>query len=153
MAREMRVLLVEDNPDDVAVVERLLEQSGLPMRLYVARDVDQALGRLGSPALPPELVLLDIGLPAGRGFAVLRRMRADQRLRDVPVVVLSGSQEERDVAEGLGLGAHSHVLKPLSAKTLAWMAQSVVNYRRDRQMIRRLTREGGSGAESAQPQG
>jgi two-component system response regulator len=139
----MRVLLVEDNPDDVAIVERLLEQSGLPVRLFVARDVQQALGRLGSPALPPELVLLDIGLPAGRGFTVLRRMRADARLRDVPVVIVSGSQESRDVSEGLGLGAHSHVLKPLTAKTLGWMAQSVVNYRRDRQTLRRLAKEGG----------
>lgn len=155
----MRVLLVEDNPDDVALVERLLAQSRLPIRLAVARDVPQALEYLF--ASPPEreaeeipaLVLLDLGLPVDRGFAVLRRMRADPRLCAVPVVVLSASQEERDVAEGLALGALSHVLKPPTAKDLAWMAESVSNYRARLSKIWRLVPEGGGYAEGTQPQG
>lgn len=155
----MRVLLVEDNLDDVVLVERLLAQSRLPIRLAVARDVPQALEYLSASPPEreaeeiPELVLLDLGLPADRGFAVLRRMREDRHLCDVPVVVLSASQEERDVTEGLALGAHSHVLKPLTAKDLVWMAESVSNYRARLSKIWRLVPEGGGYAEGTQPQG
>ncbi|MBL8323684.1 MAG: response regulator [Rubrivivax sp.] len=117
--REERILLVEDNPDDVDLTLDALQRHGIESTVDVASDGVQALGLLGAaadaqPPVLPALVILDINLPRMSGLEVLARMRADPRLRYLPVVLLTTSVEERDVAEGYRLGANAYVRKPVA---------------------------------------
>jgi len=118
---QRRILLVEDNPNDVELTLRAFARHGLQNAVDVARDGAEALDYLradGSYAaragLPlPALVLLDIKLPKIDGLEVLRRIRADARLRRVPVVFLTSSAEEQDKVLGYDYGANSYVRKPI----------------------------------------
>jgi two-component system response regulator len=115
--KEGPILLVEDNPDDVALTLRAFTKNNIKNNIVVASDGEQALHRLmpedGSPPLRPALVLLDVKLPRIDGLEVLRRIRADERTRTLPVVVLTTSNEERDIVESYRLGANSYVRKPV----------------------------------------
>ncbi len=108
-----RILLVEDNPDDVALTERALRRNNISNQLQVAQDGVGAIECLFGAEQPPCLVLLDLKLPRLSGLEVLQRIRADERTRLVPVVVLTSSREERDVVESYGLGANSYIRKPV----------------------------------------
>ncbi|MGA2765304.1 MAG: response regulator [Spirochaetia bacterium] len=107
------VLLVEDNPDDVALTLRAFKKSNILNEIVVAKDGEEALSRLFSSASPPQLVLLDLKLPKVDGLEVLRRIRKDEKLRMLPVVILTSSREEKDLIEGYSLGANSYVQKPV----------------------------------------
>jgi len=115
------ILLAEDNPSDIELTKRALERSHVANTLVVAEDGPQALDYLfctGSfssrnPCELPALVLLDLKLPKLDGFAVLRRLRGDERTRRLPVVVLTSSAEERDVASCYDLGVNSYIRKPV----------------------------------------
>jgi two-component system response regulator len=115
------ILLVEDNPDDETLTLRALRRNHLGNRVDVVRDGAEALEFLfgtgrhegRAPAPPPHLVLLDLKLPKVDGLEVLQRIRADERTRFVPVVVLTSSSEERDIVESYRLGANSYVRKPV----------------------------------------
>jgi two-component system response regulator len=115
------ILLVEDNPDDVALTRLVFEKNKLANRLVVAHDGVEALEYLfgtGAHAgrdlsKQPQLVLLDIKLPKVDGIEVLRRVRGDPRTRLQPVVILTSSNEERDVVASYALGANSYVRKPV----------------------------------------
>jgi CheY-like chemotaxis protein len=111
------ILLVEDNPDDELLTMRALKKSGLEHAVEVVRDGAEALERLvgaGSEGLPvPTLVLLDIKLPKVDGLEVLRVMREHQRTSLLPVVMLTTSAEDRDVAESYRLRANSYISKPV----------------------------------------
>lgn len=117
----MEILLVEDNPADVELTLRALRRHNLANRVQVVSDGAQALDLLfggGADAghqhpLPPKVVFLDLKLPKVDGREVLRRLKADDRTRTIPVVVLTSSQEEKDVIESYRLGANSYVVKPL----------------------------------------
>jgi DNA-binding response OmpR family regulator len=121
----MRLLLIEDNPDDVAVVKRLARQSAEPIEVAVANTGSHALRWLITRTGQPDLILLDIGLPGLSGTNVLRQIKAQARLRDVPVIVLSGSDNDDDVLEGMRLGAHSHMVKPINQTDFNWIVGSV----------------------------
>ena len=114
-----KILLVEDNPDDVALTMRALKSHNITNDVVVAQDGAQALdylfGAKGSPRAGelPAVVLLDLNLPKVNGLEVLRRIRADEATRLLPVVILTSSDEERDVIEGYSLGANSYVRKPV----------------------------------------
>jgi two-component system response regulator len=110
------ILLVEDNPDDIALTARALKQNNISNDLCVAADGEEALRYLlpeDESGAPPVLILLDLNLPKLSGLDVLRRIRADDRTRYVPVVVLTTSSEERDIVESYQLGANSYVRKPV----------------------------------------
>ena len=107
------ILLVEDNPNDAELTERALRKSELGARLAVVRDGAEALEYLLSGRPRPRVVFLDLKLPKIDGIEVLRRVRADDRTRSIPVVVLTSSQEERDVSECYQLGVNSYVVKPV----------------------------------------
>lgn len=111
--RDSIILLVEDNPDDEALTRRALEKHRLKNELIVARDGQEALDYLLGGNRLPQLVLLDLKLPKIDGLEVLRRMRADDRTKFVPVVILTSSNEERDLMAGYSLGANSYVRKPV----------------------------------------
>jgi two-component system response regulator len=115
------ILLVEDNPDDVMLTLRAFKKNNITNELIVAGDGEQALEYL-LPAddrqprrdrLQPAIVLLDINLPKVSGLEVLRRLRADERTEALPVIVLTTSNEERDMVESYRLGANSYVRKPV----------------------------------------
>jgi two-component system, response regulator len=115
------ILLVEDNPDDEALTIRALRKNKIVNEIVVARDGVQALDYLfGQGAYAgrdtheiPQVVLLDLKLPKLDGLSVLRRLRADERTRLLPVVILTSSNEEQDRIDGYGLGANSYVRKPV----------------------------------------
>ena len=109
---EREALLVEDNPDDEALVVRMFKKlPGGPV-LHVVRDGEEALEFLLSAAHPPQLVLLDLKLPKVGGMEVLKRIRAEPRLKRMPVVVLASSSEPKDVAACYDLGANGYIRKP-----------------------------------------
>lgn len=115
------ILLVEDNPDDEALTLHAFQQQHLANRVVVARDGVQALDYLFGRgahagrdlARAPAVVLLDLKLPRVDGLEVLRQVRANERTRFQPVVVLTSSAEERDVVESYRLGCNSYVRKPV----------------------------------------
>lgn len=115
------IMLVEDNPDDEALTVRALKKSKVVNEIVVVRDGVQALDYLfGEGANAgrdtnemPQVVLLDLKLPKLDGLGVLRRLRADERTRLLPVVILTSSIEEQDRVNGYGLGANSYVRKPV----------------------------------------
>lgn len=114
------ILLVEDNADDVALTKRAFQKCGIANEVEVAIDGVEALDYLfctGAQAdqspEAPALVLLDLKLPRIDGLEVLRRLRADDRTKLIPVVVLTSSKEEEDVIKGYSLGANSYVRKPV----------------------------------------
>ena len=110
----MNILLLEDDADDEALALRTLRGTGLPLRVAVARDGEEAIRALDDrPA--PDLVISDYKLPLLDGPEILRRVRADERLRRVPFVVLSSSDDEGDVRRCRALGADDYVVKPVDA--------------------------------------
>jgi len=111
------ILLVEDNPDDEALTLRALRKNNILNAVTVARDGAEALDYLfaeGPGGVTPSLILLDLNLPKVSGLEVLRRIRADERTRLIPVVVLTSSREQEDVIAGYRRGANSYVRKPVN---------------------------------------
>ena len=107
------ILLVEDNPNDAELAQRALKKVNLGAHLAIVRDGAEALEYLLSSKPKPKVVFLDLKLPKIDGIEVLRRTRSDDRTRSVPVVILTSSQEERDVVECYRLGVNSYVVKPV----------------------------------------
>lgn len=115
------ILLVEDNPDDEALTLRALKKNNIKNEVVVAHDGAEALDYLfGEGAysgrdirVMPQVVLLDLKLPKVDGFEVLRRLRADERTKGLPVVILTSSIEEQDRISGYDLGANSYIRKPV----------------------------------------
>jgi two-component system response regulator len=127
---EKVILLVEDNPDDEALMLRAFRQSKLANRIEVARDGAEALARLSGaePDALPTLVILDLKLPKVDGLEVLRRVRASEATRMLPVVVLTSSREEQDLVESYRLGANSYVRKPVDFVQFAQAVQTLGLY-------------------------
>jgi CheY-like chemotaxis protein len=115
------ILLVEDNPSDVELTKRALEKRHISNQLLVAEDGKQALDYLFAEGVHagrdvtdlPTVVLLDLKLPKLDGLEVLRRIRADSRTKRLPVVILTSSSEEQDLAASYDLGANSYIRKPV----------------------------------------
>jgi len=118
------ILLVEDNKDDEDLTLRALKKSHIANEIVVVRDGAQAIDFLfgtGAHAgrdlsILPQVVLLDLNLPKLNGLDVLRRIRADERTRLLPVVVLTSSKEDEDIINSYALGANSYVRKPVDFK-------------------------------------
>lgn len=115
------IFLVEDNPDDEALTLRALKKNNIGNQVVVAHDGAEALDFLlgqGSHAdrnlnVLPQVILLDLKLPKVDGLEVLRQLRANERTKYLPVVILTSSNEEQDLLKGYGLGANSYVRKPV----------------------------------------
>ena len=121
------VLLVEDNPDDVALTLHAFKQARFANRVQVVTDGEEALdyvfciGKYSScrPGERPQVILLDLNLPKVSGLEVLRRIKADERTRQIPVVVLTISQMFKDFTECERLGAETYIIKPLNFQRLS----------------------------------
>lgn len=108
------IVLVEDNPDDQTLTLRALKKQNLANEIIVLNDGVEALAFLLDPEKPlPNLLLLDLKLPKLDGLQLLRRLRSEPRTQLLPVVVLTSSDEDRDVIEGYRLGANSYIRKPV----------------------------------------
>ena len=117
MANEKTILLVEDDPDHEALAVRALKKSNVVNEILVAHDGEEAIqmlhGEAGLRELP-QVVLLDLKLPKIDGLEVLQRIRDHERTKRLPVVVLTSSGEERDLARCYQLGVNSYIRKPVS---------------------------------------
>jgi two-component system response regulator len=130
------ILLIEDNPSDVGLTQRALAKSHIANELVVVGDGQEALDYIfGAGAYAgrdvtqmPALVLLDLKLPRLEGLEVLRRIRADERTRWLPVVILTTSKEEQDVAASYDLGANSYIRKPVDFAQFAQAVQHLGLY-------------------------
>ena len=130
------ILLVEDNPSDIELTKRALANANIANKVVVAEDGQEALdylfgtghyaGRDAAPLLA--VVLLDLKLPKVDGLDVLRRIRADERTKRLPVVILTSSQEEQDIAAGYDLGANSYIRKPVDFLKFAEAIKSMGLY-------------------------
>ena len=130
------ILLVEDNPSDVGLTQRALEKSHIVNELVVAEDGQEALDYLfSSDPLTgqkmnelPALILLDLKLPKLDGLQVLRQIRTDERTSRLPVVILTTSSEEDDIAQSYDLGANSYIRKPVDFKQFVEAVQHLGLY-------------------------
>ena len=130
MRTEASILLVEDDPDHVELALRALEKHGVANRVLVARDGAEALDYLseGRLATLPEVVLLDLNLPKISGLDVLRQIRVNENTRHLPVVILTSSDEETDLARSYELGVNSYIRKPVSFAEFAEAIRQVGVY-------------------------
>lgn len=118
--RFINILLVEDNPDDVELTILALEKNNIVNPVKVVRDGQEALDYLfykgkyeGADHELPNLVLLDLKLPKVDGIEVLNKIKADRKLKLIPVVVLTSSKEDNDVLKSYDLGVNSYIRKPV----------------------------------------
>lgn len=131
----VEILLVEDDPNDLELTLHTLRENKLANRIWVVRDGAEALdfifrtGRYDARGNEhPKVVLLDLKLPLVDGLEVLRRVKQDPRTRTIPVVVLTSSQEERDVVESYRLGVNSYLVKPVNFDKFAETVRSLGLY-------------------------
>ena len=122
-----KILLIEDNPNDVELTKRALKKSNILNELIIASDGVEALNYFFGEDTDsgcaieelPLVVLLDLNLPRVNGLDVLRRMRANEKTKFVPVIILTSSNEEKDIISSYGLGANSFVRKPVKFNDFA----------------------------------
>ena len=118
---DVEILLVEDNPNDVELTLRALRKQNLSNKVFVVKDGAEALDFMFASGpyahrkvdKRPRVVLLDLKLPKVDGLEVLRRIKTDSRTSHIPVVMLTSSQEERDVVDSYNLGVNSYIVKPV----------------------------------------
>jgi CheY-like chemotaxis protein len=114
------ILLVEDDPDHELLTIRALKKSNIANEVRVARDGEEAINLLfGENSISPQVILLDLKLPKLDGLEVLRRIRTSESTRLLPVVVLTSSDEERDVVRSYQLGVNSYIRKPVDFNDFA----------------------------------
>ncbi len=119
--KKSTILLVEDNPDDEALTKRALKKDNIINEIIVARDGAEALDYLygkGSykdrnMSIQPELIILDLKLPKIDGIEVLRKIRSERKTKLLPVIILTSSNEEKDLIDSYSLGANSYIRKPV----------------------------------------
>jgi len=136
---EVEILLVEDNPNDAELVTRVFKEKNLANNLYWVKDGEEALeyifctGKYANRDMgaPPKVILLDLKLPKINGLEVLAKIKADERTKTIPVVVVTSSQENSDLTASYAFGVNSYIVKPvdfehfvaaLSSVGLYWLA-------------------------------
>ena len=117
---DIKILLIEDNPDDVELTLRAFKKHNLANHITVARDGEEALeiifqsGKESGGRLRPDLILLDLKLPKVDGMEVLRQIKENSETKVIPLIILTSSKEENDLAESYRLGANSYIRKPVN---------------------------------------
>jgi CheY-like chemotaxis protein len=108
-------VLIEDNPADVMLVREAIREKGLAVELTLYPDVPDAIAGLGDNANPlPDAILIDLNLPKGEGMTVIKAVRASERLRNVPLAILTSSQSPRDLEEAQRLKVARYIHKPFT---------------------------------------
>ncbi len=131
--KPVEILLVEDNEGDVGLIEEVFEEAKIRNNLHVAEDGEEAIlflrgeGKFsGSPR--PDIILLDLNLPKKDGREVLREIKEDDNLKNIPVVVLTTSRAEKDILRSYDLHANAYVTKPLDFDQLIKVVKSIENF-------------------------
>jgi len=131
---KMKVLVVEDRDDDIAIIKRAMRKSEMKCDLSFARDGEEAIDFLWhtkseyEDAPRPDLILLDLNLPKVDGLDVLAKIKADDKLRRIPVIVLTISEQEQDMIRAYDSGAASFMHKPVDSKDFERLIQTVQDY-------------------------
>lgn len=136
MGEEFDILLIEDNPNDVELTLHALRKHNPDLKIEVMRDGAEALecifctGEYKSRNIAdqPRCVLLDLKLPKVNGIEVLRQIKTDERTRSIPVVALTTSTEERDIAESYQLGVNSYIAKPVDFEEFSEAVRQLGGY-------------------------
>jgi two-component system, response regulator len=136
MIEKPTILLIDDNPDDIDLTIRALRKNNISSNLVVKMDSLEALAYLfgtgngteRKPHAAPHFILLDLKMPKIDGFQILRQIRGDERTRSLPIVVLSTSNEARDLIECYRLGANSYICKPMDFVTFSELIGHIGNY-------------------------
>lgn len=131
--KQIEILLVEDDPGDVELTLETMKQSKILMNVNVANDGIEALDYLhrkgkfkNSPV--PDLILLDLNLPLKDGSEVLREIKKDEKLRLIPVIVLTTSKAEEDIIKSYGLGANCYITKPVGFEQFVSVVRSIEEF-------------------------
>jgi len=130
---KMKVLVVEDTEEDITIIKRAMRKSEVKCELSFARDGEEALDFLHrrgefEDAPRPDLILLDLNLPKITGLEVLAKVKEDDRLRRIPVIVLTISEREEDMVKAYDSGAASYMTKPVDSKDFERLIQTVQDY-------------------------
>ncbi|HEX8454763.1 MAG TPA: response regulator [Longimicrobium sp.] len=133
MSRPIEVLLVEDNPGDVRLTREALKEGKVSNNLHVAPDGVEALAFLRregphAGAVQPDLILLDLNLPRKGGREVLEEIKSDPALRHIPVVILTSSQAEQDIARAYDLHANCYISKPVDLDQFINVVRSIEDF-------------------------
>ena len=131
--KEVEILLVEDGETDIEMTLRSLSESNVCNSVKVARDGREALDMLfpadsGLQPLKPSVVFVDLRLPKVSGHEILRRMKADEKTRDIPVVIMTSSREKVDIDRCYELGANSYVVKPIGFEDFSRVVKELKLY-------------------------
>ena len=114
--KDVKILLVEDNPDDIELTLRAFKKHNLINKIIVARDGEEALNILFKDSkenYKPDLILLDLKLPKVDGLEILRQIKSNSKTQLIPVIILTSSKEENDLVKSYRLGANSYIRKPV----------------------------------------
>ncbi len=133
LTRPIEVLLVEDNPADVRLTEEALKEGKVRNRLHSVPDGVEALAFLRregryADAVRPDLILLDLNLPRKSGREVLGEIKTDRALRHIPVVILTSSEAEKDIAQAYDLHANCYVTKPVDLDRFIEVVKSIEGF-------------------------
>ena len=131
MKNPVEILLVEDSPGDIALTEEALKESGLQNTLTIVTDGEQAIEYLNKrgkykDAGSPDLILLDLNMPKKSGHEVLEVIKDNPKLEEIPVVVLTVSEAEEDIARALGLKMNYYLNKPVNVQKLAPILTTII---------------------------
>ena len=131
--KPVEILLVEDNEGDVGLIEEVFEEAKIRNNLHVAEDGEEAIlflhgeGKFsGSPR--PDIILLDLNLPKKDGREVLREIKEDNNLKNIPVVILTTSGAEKDILRSYALHSNAYVTKPLDFDQFIMVVKSIANF-------------------------
>lgn len=126
--KHVTVLLIEDNPGDIELIKAGFEDAKMFVDLEVIEDGQEALDYFTREEKVPDLVLLDINLPKVSGIEILKEMRKFERYQTIPVVVLTSSEAEEDIARSYTEGANSYVSKPVDFEKFMKVVQSIEDF-------------------------
>ena len=125
---EVRILLVEDNEGDIELTMEALKEARVMNSVTIARDGEAALKLLEPDTLLPDLILLDINLPKLDGMEVLSAIKSDDRLKEIPVIILTTSSSEKDISRSFANKANHFITKPVDAHMFVKMIRDIENF-------------------------
>lgn len=134
--QQIDIVIIEDNYHDLEMILDALREMGIKSGFLIFRDGAEATGYFFDPdgkyysenTKPPRLILLDLKLPKINGIEVLKRLKSNERTKDIPVVVFTSSNEARDRMESYGWGVNSYLVKPMDADQFADHIKQITNY-------------------------
>jgi len=124
----VKILLVEDNPGDIRLIVETISEGRLPLSVNVARDGEEAVKMITAGAFEPDIIMLDLELPRKSGLEVLEALRANEKTKLTPVIVLSSSESEADITRAYELHANCYVTKPINLDSFVVTINSINNF-------------------------